>query len=328
MIGRVLAILVVLAVFLVLVGPFFVPVPALRNTLSPQQLADPDSRFIDVNGLNVHYKSMGRDEPAIILIHGFSASTFSWREVMAPLSKLGTVIAYDRPASGLTERPLAGHPTMPGGARYDGRSPYSAEAQADQLVALMDALGVRQAVLVGNSAGGTIATLTALRSPERVAGLVLVDPAIYTGGGAPGWARPIINSPQMARLGPLVSRQFVAMGDGLIREAWHDPARVTDEVIAGYRKPLQAQDWDQGLWELTKASKPLNLADRLGEVRVPTLVITGDDDRIVPTAESVRLAGELPNAELVVIPNCGHLPQEECPAAFLAATETFLTALR
>jgi pimeloyl-ACP methyl ester carboxylesterase len=66
------------------------------------------------------------------------------------------------------------------------------------------------------------------------------------------------------------------------------------------------------------------LIEQLEELDVPVLVITGDDDRIVPTEQSVRLAQELPRAELVVIPNCGHLPQEECPEAFLQAVEAFL----
>ena len=69
-------------------------------------MADPDSRFIELNGLNVHYKQAGSGEPLIVLLHGFSASTFSWREVMQPLAAFGTVVAYDRPGFGLTERPL------------------------------------------------------------------------------------------------------------------------------------------------------------------------------------------------------------------------------
>ena len=72
------------------------------------------------------------------------------------------------------------------------------------------------------------------------------------------------------------------------------------------------------------ASRDLKLGERVKDVQAPVLVITGDDDRIVPTAESVRLASELPGAELVVIPSCGHVPQEECPEAFLNATTGFL----
>ena len=123
----------------------------------------------------------------------------------------------------------------------------------------------------------------------------------------------------MERLGPLVSRSLASQGDRLIKQAWHDPAKVTPEVLAGYRKPLQVENWDRALWEFTPRGPRSQLGERVKDVKVPTLVITGDDDRIVPTADSIRLASELPNAESVVIPNCGHLPQEECPGPFLEA---------
>jgi hypothetical protein len=85
-----------------LVGPFLVPVPPLRGTVPPEQLADPDSRFavvggIGADGVRLHYKLAGSGAPAMILLHGFAASTFSWREVMAPLAEQGTVVACDRP---------------------------------------------------------------------------------------------------------------------------------------------------------------------------------------------------------------------------------------
>lgn len=301
---------------LLLVGPFLVPVPPLEGTVPPEQLADPDSRFIEVNGLTVHYKMAGEGEPAFFLLHGFGASTFSWREVMGPLAEMGTVVAFDRPAFGLTERPMPGE--------WEGQSPYAPEAQADLTVGLMDALGVERAVLVGNSAGGTVALLTALTYPERVVGLVLVDAAVYVGGGTPGFLRPLLNTPQMRHLGPLLVRRYRDWGMDFAHSAWHDPSGITPEVWEGYLKPLKAQNWDRALWELTRVSHALDLPERLREVAVPVLVVTGDDDRIVPTGQSVRLAEALPQADPVVIPNCGHVPQEECPDPFLRALEDLL----
>jgi pimeloyl-ACP methyl ester carboxylesterase len=300
------------------IGPFLVPIPPLRATVPPQDLAGPESQFAVVHGLQVHYKQAGQGEPVLVLLHGFAASTFSWRKVMAPLSEQGTAVAFDRPGSGLTQRPLPGD--------WEGESPYSPEAQADQTIGLLDVLGVEKAVLVGNSAGGTIALLATLRHPQRVAALVLVDAAIYV-GGPPGWIRPFLRLPQVRRLGPLLVRSIQRGGRRLGRIAWHDPARLTPQTWEGYRTPLRAHDWDVGLWELTEASHPLHLERRLAEIHVPVLVITGDDDRIVPTAQSVRLAAEIPGAELVVIPRCGHVPHEERPAAFLDAVAGFLARL-
>ena len=301
-----------------LVGPFLIPIPPLTGTVPPEELADADSLFVDITGLRTHYKVAGHGEPVLVLLHGFSSSVFSWREVMEPLAKMGTVIAFDRPPYGLTQRPLRGE--------WTGTNPYSSDGQVEQTMGLLDQLQVEKAILIGNSAGGSISMLAALRHPERVQALVLVDAAVYV-GGPPSWLRPLLRFPQLRRLGPLLVRLLPRFGDRLLRSAWHDPEKITPEVIEGYRKPLQAANWDRALWESNLASEPLRLEEQLDRFRMPTLVITGDDDRWVPTEQSIRLASELPNAKLVVVPNCGHLPQEECPDAFLEAVTAFLAAL-
>lgn len=313
---RVVAITLIVLLVILLVAPLLVPVPPLEGTLPETSLADPDSRFIQINGVNVHYKQQGSGEPVMILLHGFGASVFSWREVMAPLAEYGTVIAFDRPAFGLTQR------LMPG--EWDGQNPYSPVAQVALLTGLMDALGIEKAVLIGNSAGGTVALSTALAYPQRVSGLVLVDAAVYAGGGAPAWIRPLFSLPQYDRVGILISRRLLQNGDRLIETAWHDPAKLSAKVLEGYRKPLLANNWDRALWELTKASAASGLAERLNEVDLPALVVSGDDDRIVPTEQSVRLADEISGAQLSIFTACGHVPQEECPDQFLQVVIPFV----
>jgi pimeloyl-ACP methyl ester carboxylesterase len=295
-------------------GPLLVPVPALEDTVPPIELADADSRFVDIDGLTVHYKEHGAGEPAMLLLHGFAASTFTWREVMEPLGGHGRVVAYDRPAFGLTERPVENlNPNV-----------YAPAYQPDLAVALMDTLGIDRAILVGNSAGGAVAMRTALAYPERVQALILVDPAVYTGQGMPAIGRLLANTPQGDHLGPLIARQIKNWGHDFGRMAWHNSEGFTDEIWQAYTRPLQAENWDRALWYLTAAGAPADLANQLDDLTLPVLVITGDDDRIVPEEQSIRLAGELPNSELVVIPNCGHVPQEECPEAFMAAVDAFL----
>ncbi|MBM4426135.1 MAG: alpha/beta hydrolase [Chloroflexi bacterium] len=307
--------IILLSIFVILsVGPFLIPVPPLENTVPAQSLTDENSLFVEVNGVNVHYKKAGDGEPVFILLHGFGASIFSWREVMEPLAEFGTVIAYDRPAFGLTERPL----------EWEGENPYSQEAQVELVIGLMDALSIEKATLVGNSAGGTVSMLAALKYPERVTSLILVDPAVYAGGGAPAWIRPLLGTPQMRHLGPLFARQLQEQGTEFIKTAWHDPSKITPEVFEGYQKPLKVDNWDKALWYLTLSSRESGLAERVGDFNLPVLVITGDDDRIVPTEQSVRLAGEIQNAELVVISQCGHVPHEECPTEFMQAVADFL----
>jgi pimeloyl-ACP methyl ester carboxylesterase len=198
------------------------------------------------------------------------------------------------------------------------------EGQVGQLIGMMDSLGIEEAILMGNSAGGTIAFETALSHPERVLAIIAVDAAVYTEGNSRAWIQPLLDTPQMRHLGPLIARQIEKRGDAFIRTAWHDPDLITEEVYQSYREPLQVENWDRALWELTAARGENDLADRIKDIGHPTLVITGDDDRIVPTEQSLRLAEELPNASLAVLRACGHVPQEECPEAFLEAVFEFL----
>jgi pimeloyl-ACP methyl ester carboxylesterase len=314
---RALGITLLVLLLIVLVGPFLVPVRPLTDTLPPEQLADANSQFIEINGLTVHVKTMGHGEPVILLLHGFGASLFSWHAVMEPLSQHGTVIAYDRPAFGLTERPMT----------WTGENPYSSQASVDLLLGILDHFNVQEAILVGNSAGGTVSMQFTLQHPERVQALILVDPAVYEGGGGPSWLRPFYKTPQMNHLGPLIVRSIQSSGLDLIKMAWYDPSKITPETMAGYTKPLKADNWDRALWYFTAASQPSNLPERLSEFTLPVLVITGDTDKIVPTEYSVRLAGELPNATLVVIPQAGHVPHEEQPVAFMQAVAEFLKTI-
>jgi pimeloyl-ACP methyl ester carboxylesterase len=301
---------------LILVVPLLMPVPPAAGTVPPQQLADPDSQFIEINGLSVHVKTMGEGTTTIILLHGFGASLFSWHAVMEPFSKYGFVIAYDRPAFGLTERPV----------KWKGVNPYSLEGNLGLLFGLMDHYNIKKAILVGNSAGGTLAMQFALAYPERVQALVLVDPAVE-GGGVPAWVRIFGKTPQMQHLGPLFVRSIQKTGLDIVRQAWHDPSRIPPETWDGYIRPLKAENWDRALWDYTMASGDPGLLPRLSEFHLPILVITGDDDRIVPTAGTVRLAGELPGARLAIIQDSGHVPHEEQPAAFIQVVDEFISTL-
>lgn len=317
---KIVGYIVVTVVILALVVPLIIPIPPAEDTLPVEQLADPDSQFIEINGLKVHYKIYGSGEPYIFLLHGFGASTYSWRDVAEPLAQYGTVIAYDRPAFGLTERVIP--------EEFAGENPYTREAQVDLVVGLMDAFGAQQAILVGNSAGGTVSVDTAMNYPERVQALVLVDAAIYAGGGAPPFTRWLLKLPQVDRLGPLFVRNIRNWGMDLLNTAWHDPSRITPEELEGYQKPLRAENWDRALWELTKASRSGGLVERLDELEMPVLVVTGDDDRVVPTEQSLQLAEDIPGAELAVFEACGHVPQEECPDAFMQSVGPFIEGLK
>lgn len=315
---RIMGLALAVIALIVVIGPFLVPVPPLPCTASPQRLADPDSVFLTIGGLQVHANVAGSGEPALVLLHGFADSTYSWREIIPALADRGQVVAFDRPAFGLTSRPL--WPFRPGG------DPYAPEAQADLTVAVMDTLGIDRAVLVGHSAGGSVAVLTALRHPDRVQALVLEAPAL-SANPMPDSLRWLMRTPQGRYLGPLIARNLPLNAPALLHLAWHDPSTLTPAEIAGYARPFRLCRWDCALWEQLAAGNPPNVADRLGALKVPILLVTGDDDRIIPTGDTVAAARSLPEAQLVVLPGCGHVVHEECTEAYLRAVEGFVVEL-
>jgi pimeloyl-ACP methyl ester carboxylesterase len=274
-------------------------------------------RFIDVNGLQVHCRSLGSGGPVLLFLHGSFLSMRSWRLVLEPLAERCSVIAIDRPAFGCTGRPLP----VPGKP-----NPYSPEGQADLVAALLEKLGHRQAVLVGNSTGGTIALLAAIRHPGKVSGLVLADAMVYSGYATsefPPWLYPLLKA--AAPLGGAFARVMIgAAFNRLHRTFWHDPSMPGKELLAAYRRDMMQGSWGRAFWELLLSSHNLGLEARLGGIDVPVLVMTGDHDRMVKPAETLRLSGALPNAVLKVVPECGHLPQEEKPEIFAETLGAFL----
>ena len=289
---------------------------SMFNTLEPEQLAEDGSQFVDLHGIRVHVKVIGHGRPVLVLMHGFAASTFTWHKVIDRLAQVSTDIAFDRPGFGLTSRPVDGE--------WEGTNPYDHDAQADLAVELLDRLRIEKAILVGHSAGGTVATLTALRHPDRVESLVLVAPAIYSDLPPPTWLRPLLNQRAARAIAPFFARAMARATTPIMNHAWHDPGRITGDEREGYTQPFRLNGWDTSMVEVARANRPHNLANRLEELTLPVLVITGDDDHVIPTAESRRLALDLPHAELKEIPDCGHIPQEEKPEEFLQAILPFI----
>lgn len=297
---------------LVLVGPFLVPVES-SGTLTKEEAAaelwQGKSKFVEVLNHEVHYVEAGdpSSDRLIVLAHGFGASAFSYRDVLEPLGEYGHVIAYDRAAFGFTERPTS----------WEGVNPYSAEGQLQVIDELIEKFGSgKEVFLVGHSAGGALAAGYALEHQDKLKGLVLYAPAVYGSGGTPEWLNWVYDIPQLNHLGPLAVSSIATSGLQLLDRSYNDPSQITEQTLAGYTAPLKIKGWERAFWEFNKAPRSLGIADRVKEISIETLVITGDNDLVVPTENSVRLAAELPNAALAVISQTGHLPNEEKPEDF------------
>jgi pimeloyl-ACP methyl ester carboxylesterase len=311
---------VILFVFLIL--PLLIPYP--DGEFTGQQLSDPDSRFININGILLHYKIYGNGNTVFILLHGTLTTTFTWHEIIDPLSKIGTVIVYDRPSFGLTSRPVAGD--------WKGSSPYGYEAQADIVISLMDKLKLKQAVLIGNSMGGAIAMITAEKYPERIKALVLVDP-VQNRHALPSGLRILAAAPQFRRVGPLfIHYNIKKFGVYLYPLSYHDTSKIKQEYYNEYFKILKIKNFERGLWELLVAARPFEDILNPGKITTPTLIIAGDDDRVAGikninsgTEDIIKLSKKIKKSKLAIIHECGHVPQEECPYDFFQAVDKFIS---
>lgn len=298
-------------IILVLVGPLVVPISPLSNTGSPRDMALENSRFVQADGLEVHYLEAGSPDAApLLLLHGYGYNVLSWRDNMEELAQVAHTVAFDRPGFGLTERPAAG-------SWEEGDNPYSPEGQAELVISVMDALGLESAILLGHNNGAVAALDVALNHPDRVDALILEGPAVFNVGGRGSGNNFIINTPHMRRIGPLFMRQMGGTpGQGLILSNWADGQNADARSEEAFALNFRVNDWDKALWELSRASHEVQFLDRLGSITQPALVISGSADGIVDPADARRLAEQLSNATAVTLDGCGHIAHEECAAEF------------
>jgi pimeloyl-ACP methyl ester carboxylesterase len=325
-ISRILALIGAVVLALILVVPFLIPVQT-TGTATYKEVAGEGATFASAQGIDIYYEKTdfvcqeGKDcsnPPVIFLMHGFGANTFSFREVTEPLSQLGDVIAYDRPGFGLSERPTS----------WEGENPYGSIGQdliLDQLIT--EFASGRDVILVGHSAGGTLAAQYVVDNKDAIQGLILISPAILSTGGSPSWLNWVFSIPQLDHLGPLLVSSIASSGMDLLNESWYNKNLITEEVKAGYREPLSVIGWEEGFWEFNRAPRAFDVKDRLDEITIPTLLLTGDTDTVVATADTEALANMIKDSVLFVIPQSGHLAQEEAPADTMKAIQVVWSIL-
>lgn len=261
-----------------------------------------------VAGHRVRYVRAGQGPP-VVLIHGLASSIYTWKAVLPRLAADHDVVALDLPGFGGSEQP----------ADLDFADLVAAVS------ALLDALGLERASLVGNSLGGAVAASVAARRPERVPALVLIDAAGFQRdlADAPAVLRVAVADPTglLARL-PF-KRPLVRLA---LRQVFHDDARVTDERVAEYVAPLLRSGAVASLRSLlrTPPERVEHLRRALPGIRAPTLVVWGREDAWIPQAHADRFAAEIPDTRVVRLDDCGHMPQEECPAELLEVLAPFL----
>jgi pimeloyl-ACP methyl ester carboxylesterase len=272
--------------------------------------ATPPSTFVPIQGMQVHLRDEGpRDDPVpIVLLHGTSASLHTWDGWAERLRATRRVIRMDLPGFGLT----GPHP----------KDDYRIDSYAHFAVGVMDALGIRQAVVAGNSLGGEIAWNMAVLHPERVSRLVLVDSAGYpfTPISAPLGFR-IARMPVLSQLMEHVLPRAVVAAS--VKNVYGDPSKVNDELIDRYVE-LTLREGNRAALPKRFALAQQTDVTRIARIRQPTLILWGGLDRLIPLDSAQRFARDIAGAKLVVFDTLGHVPQEEDPAGTVAEVLRFL----
>lgn len=271
-----------------------------------------NSRFTEVDGATVHYQEFGdASAPTLILIHGYTASTYVWHTVAPRLAEENFhVIAVDLIGFGYSEKP----------AQFD----YSIASQARMIVRLMNRLGIGRATLVGSSYGGAVASTVALDYAERVEKLILADPvcnddvlnnSILKLAAIPGVGEVI--APFL-----IDSKAFLKhrMKGTLAPENHH---LITEDRIESVRRPTAAADAHRSFLATARSWDACRIQTDAQYITQPTLIIWGEKDTIIPIANGKRLYDSILNSRFVVFKNCGHIPQEENPDLFVDLVTEF-----
>ena len=243
---------------------------------------------VKVGDINMYYEIHGNGEP-LVLINGLGADISRWFRIIPVLSQKYQVLAFDNRGAGQTDKPDI---------------PYTMEMMADDVAGLLEALNIDTAHIFGVSMGGMIAQHLALRHPKMVAGLIL-------GCTRCGGPKSVYDSDEASRvLDPELTRTMTAeqRTRALLPFLWsqkyieNNPDIVEEQVAAVIAHPVDPI----GYTRQKQAADGHDTYDRLAEISAPTLIIAGEDDRLIPVENSHLLASKIPNAEIVILKKAGH----------------------
>jgi pimeloyl-ACP methyl ester carboxylesterase len=296
------------SLLLLLAGCARVPAPSV--SLEP---ALGEAKIFDYGGVRINYYETGQGPP-LILLHGFGASAYSWRFLAPALARDHRVLTIDLKGYGLSAKP------------EDGQ--YAIRDQADMVAAFIRARDLHDLVVMGHSMGGGVTLMAYLKvagdEPARIKKLVLIDSAGYP------QKMPLFiwlaKVPGLGSVGgQLISPRFATTM--ALRKCYYHKDRITDEQIDAYAYYGSLPGAREALVATARQIVPEDIAavtSRYQTISVPVLIIWGAEDEVVPVSLGHNFKRDIPNSELVILPDCGHIPLEEEPGETTKLIVSFL----
>ena len=281
--------------------------PDLDRADLERQYARAGSQFVQTPGLRTHVQIEGPAQaPVLLLLHGFGSSLQTWDAWGKGLANEYRVVRLDIAGFGLTG------PAEPGD--------YSDEADVQRLLAVVDQLGLPRMTVVGHSMGGRLAWHFAAAHPQRVDKLVLIAPD--------GFPDPQAKSDRTYDVPAWMGVARYALPRWMIKKgvasAYADPSRLDDDTARRYQDMLLAPGVRQAVLARMAQTRNRDPLPWLQRLTMPTLLLWGAQDGMIPAENSMDYQRAMPHAQRVVMPDVGHLPHEEQPQRSLQAVRDFL----
>jgi pimeloyl-ACP methyl ester carboxylesterase len=276
-----------------------------------QKYTNSESEFVEIDGMQVHYRDEGNtlDSIPLVLIHGTGASLHTWEGWVKSLKANHRIITFDLPAYGLTGPNSTGD--------------YSQDYYVSFVDKLLTKLSVKKCILGGNSLGGGVTWAYTLAHPARVKKMILVD-----AGGFPMTPKSVPIAFQMARL-PVLSNLFKyvtprAVIEKSLRNVYVHDERITDSLINRYYNLALREGNRKAFIDRMKVSIRSDKYLKIKTLTMPTLIIWGEQDGLIPVRVGEQFHQNLPNDTMVVFRDLGHTPMEEDPGNTVKVVMDFL----
>ena len=270
-----------------------------EETISLRVLQTDSDQFFQHDGNRVRYQLLSElsvKKPNLILIHGFGNSLGTWESLAPKLSKAFNVYAIDMLGFGLSEKPV----------QYQ----YTNANQASVIQSFAEVMGFDSFIVGGHSLGGAIAMHAAMID-QKTQGLILFNPGIIN-TGVPEFSKYLNLIFPMSRIS---AKQFADRDfrEGFLKRSYHDPSIVTNQVMDRVMLGSQTADYVSGMSSMLSKYYKSNEAELMSDVKLPTLIIFGIEDRNKSMDEALQLKNGFRNSRLEIIQDAGHYVHEESP---------------